>query len=506
MINIILGPPGTGKTTKLLEICKQKKEEGISWDKIGFFSFSQKAAYEAKDRAREKFQASREDLIHFRTLHSFAYRNLAIDDNNLFKKKNWKELSSLVGWDLNFDESDENIYTNTNHKFVNLINLARLKNTDLLQEWRRCEDRSMSWDRLQYLDDIITGFKDENNLYDYTDMIVRYTLDPIINNFDVLFIDEAQDMPTIQYEMIDKLIKHSKETFIAGDDDQAIFRWMGADVDRFIDLKGSVQVLDKSYRCPERIFRLANTIISKVSNRRQKTWSPKSEQGKVKRVTHLRHIDLSEGNWLLLGRTKKIRNEMIEGHLKSLGMWYGRGEHRPISRTVLNAIYAWNRLQDNQTISYGDVQYIYNQIVAKGRLKRGAKTFSDEDKDKIYTLDILKKDHGLLVDGQWYEVMNKISEYDVAYIRRLLDLGEDLQKEPRIKTSTIHQAKGGECDNVIVLTDIGKIVYKSYTKNPDDEHRVFYVAVTRAKENLYIVDPQTINFYSMYSDMGYEEI
>ncbi len=506
MINIILGPPGTGKTTKLLEICKQKKEEGIGWDKIGFFSFSQKAAYEAKDRAREKFQASREDLVHFRTLHSFAYRNLAIDDNNLFKKKNWKELSSLVGWDLNFDESDESIYTNTNHKFVNLINLARLKNTDLLQEWRRCEDRSMSWDRLQYLDDIITGFKDENNLYDYTDMIVRYTLDPIINNFDVLFIDEAQDMPTIQYEMIDKLIKHSKETFIAGDDDQAIFRWMGADVDRFIDLKGSVQVLDKSYRCPERIFRLANTIISKVSNRRQKTWSPKSEQGKVKRVTHLRHIDLSEGNWLLLGRTKKIRNEMIEGHLKSLGMWYGRGEHRPISRTVLNAIYAWNRLQDNQTISYGDVQYIYNQIVAKGRLKRGAKTFSDEDKDKIYTLDILKKDHGLLVDGQWYEVMNKISEYDVAYIRRLLDLGEDLQKEPRIKTSTIHQAKGGECDNVVVLTDIGKIVYKSYTKNPDDEHRVFYVAVTRAKENLYIVDPQTTNFYSMYADMGYEEI
>ena len=506
MINIILGPPGTGKTTKLLEICKQKKEEGIGWDKIGIFSFSQKAAYEAKDRAREKFQASREDLVHFRTLHSFAYRNLAIDDNNLFKKKNWKELSSLVGWDLNFDESDESIYTNTNHKFVNLINLARLKNTDLLQEWRRCEDRSMSWDRLQYLDDIITGFKDENNLYDYTDMIVRYTLDPIINNFYVLFIDEAQDMPTIQYEMIDKLIKHSKETFIAGDDDQAIFRWMGADVDRFIDLKGSVQVLDKSYRCPERIFRLANTIISKVSNRRQKTWSPKSEQGKVKRVTHLRHIDLSEGKWLLLGRTKKIRNEMIEGHLKSLGMWYGRGEHRPISRTVLNAIYAWNRLHDNQTISYGDVQYIYNQIVAKGSLKRGAKTFTDEDKDKIYTLDILKKDHGLLVDGQWHEVMNKISEYDVAYIRRLLDLGEDLQKEPRIKTSTIHQAKGGECDNVVVLTDIGKIVYKSYTKNPDDEHRVFYVAVTRAKENLYIVDPQTTNFYSMYADMGYEEI
>ena len=506
MVTIILGPPGTGKTTKLLNICKEKKEAGVPWEKIGFFSFSQKAAYEAKDRAREKFQASREDLMHFRTFHSFAFRNLPIDQNNLFKKKNWKELSSLVGWDLNFDDGDESIYTNTNHKFVNLINLARLKNNNLLDEWRMNEDRSMSWDRLQYLDDIITGFKQENNLYDYTDMIIEYTKNIIENNFDLLFIDEAQDMPTIQFEMMDKLIKNSKETYIAGDDDQAIFRWMGADVDRFIDLKGNVEVLDKSYRCPQRIFRLANSIIAKVSNRREKQWSPKTDQGNVKRVTHLRYIDFSEGNWLLLGRTKKIRNEMIENYLQSLGLWYGRGDHRPVSKTVLNAIYAWKRLQNNETIGYADVQYIYNQIISKGRLKRGAKTFTEEDKEKIYTLEILHKDHGLLVDGEWYEVMNKISEYDVAYIRRLLDLGEDLQKEPRIKTSTIHQAKGGECDNVVVLTDVGKIVYKSYTKNPDDEHRVFYVAVTRAKENLYIVEPQTPNFYSMYSDMDHEEI
>ena len=55
MINIILGPPGTGKTTKLLNICQEKKEKGIPWEKIGFFSFSKKAAYEARDRAGEKF-------------------------------------------------------------------------------------------------------------------------------------------------------------------------------------------------------------------------------------------------------------------------------------------------------------------------------------------------------------------------------------------------------------------------------------------------------------------
>ena len=77
------------------------------------------------------------------------------------------------------------------------------------------------------------------------DLFIEYTKNTIENNFDLLFIDEAQDMPTIQFEMMDKLIKNSKETYIAGDDDQAIFRWMGADVDRFIDLKGNVQVLDR---------------------------------------------------------------------------------------------------------------------------------------------------------------------------------------------------------------------------------------------------------------------
>ena len=47
--------------------------------------------------------------------------------------------------------------------------------------------------------------------------------------------------------------------------------------------------------------------------------------------------------------------------------------------------------------------------------------------------------------------------------------------------------------------------YSSYLKNPDDEHRVFYVAVTRAKENLYIVEAQKQQGYRMYSTQLEEE-
>ena len=246
MINIILGPPGTGKTTKLLEICREKKEQGIPWDKIGFFSFSRKAAYEARDRARDKFQASRDDLVHFRTLHSFAYKHLPIDDNNLMKSKHWKELSDLIGFDLVFDNSDESIFANTNHKYVNLINLARLKGLSLHDAWNTTQEL-LRWSKLDFIDRAITEYKKENNLYDFTDMIIDYVEDFHPTSFDVLFIDEAQDMPKIQYDMVHKLISHSNETYIAGDDDQAIFRWSGADVDQFINLKGSVEILNKTY-------------------------------------------------------------------------------------------------------------------------------------------------------------------------------------------------------------------------------------------------------------------
>jgi DNA helicase-2/ATP-dependent DNA helicase PcrA len=72
----------------------------------------------------------------------------------------------------------------------------------------------------------------------------------------------------------------------------------------------------------------------------------------------------------------------------------------------------------------------------------------------------------------------------------MLRRGEKITKEPRIRLSTIHAAKGGEATNVVLLTDITTRVYKTYQQNPDDENRVFYVGLTRAKENLYLIEPQ----------------
>jgi len=92
----------------------------------------------------------------------------------------------------------------------------------------------------------------------------------------------------------------------------------------------------------------------------------------------------------------------------------------------------------------------------------------------------------------WSEAMDKIPETERAYITALLRRGEKFNATPRITASTIHGSKGGEADNVVLLTDLSPSAESEMHINPDDMHRVFYVGVTRAKQNLYIVDPDDV--------------
>ena len=117
------------------------------------------------------------------------------------------------------------------------------------------------------------------------------------------------------------------------------------------------------------------------------------------------------------------------------------------------------------------------------------------DFDTLISFKELQKHVPDLSEGYWYDVFEGISVKERSYIRAMLRRGEKITQEPRIRISTIHAAKGGEATNVILLTDISSRVFKSYQQNPDDESRVFYVGLTRAKENLFLIEPQTQKYY-----------
>ena len=79
----------------------------------------------------------------------------------------------------------------------------------------------------------------------------------------------------------------------------------------------------------------------------------------------------------------------------------------------------------------------------------------------------------------------------------LIRSGDIFKNKARIRLSTIHGIKGGESDNVIVISDISYKTWRKFNVEPDDEHRVFYVAVTRARKNLFLLHPETKYSYEL---------
>ena len=138
------------------------------------------------------------------------------------------------------------------------------------------------------------------------------------------------------------------------------------------------------------------------------------------------------------------------------------------------------------------------QFMDSTRIKRNYGTFKG-DHATMYGIDDLINDFGLRdkIKGidvrtlKWYEVLNaKGLRKRIQYLRNLMRDGNKLDDKPRIEVSTIHASKGGERDNVMLLTDLSYGPYKASTENQqgrDDEARVFYVGMTRAKQRLVIV-------------------
>jgi DNA helicase-2/ATP-dependent DNA helicase PcrA len=303
--------------------------------------------------------------------------------------------------------------------------------------------------------------------------------------YDVIFVDEAQDLSPIQWRMYDILKKNSKYVILAGDDDQAIYGWAGADVKRFQDEKAKDIILPQSYRVPQSVQHIAGQILNRIPDDRRikKQWAPRPEPGTANHITTIEDAPLHDGDWLILARTNdKLRK--LKPTLRDMAIYFELKGRKSYKTRLYTAIKNYTRWTNGDTLSLSEIKDLFE--------------FLEEEpptEERMYDLF----EWGYAKTQEWYDVF-KTDPEESLYIREMLRLKEELSKPARVKLSTIHAAKGGEATNVLLILDNTKKIRDAIEKSEDkhdEEQRVWYVGVTRTKQNLYILTAK-------HEDKGYD--
>jgi len=462
----IYGPPGTGKTEKLIRRAMAYIRIGTPINSIGYFAFTRKAAHEARDRMLSKNpQYKKKELRYFQTLHSLAFHTLGLREENVMQDYHYNDLGKILSIRVNAKkDADASPYLSCDNEYFQIILKAKEKGISVWDEYCTGEHSSnVEPDLLKHIEVNYNQYKVNNNLIDFADMIKKFLSKPeLCPSFNTVFIDEAQDLSPIQWQMYDMLKNNSKNVYLAGDDDQAIYGWAGADVDRFIKEPAKEKVLSKSRRIPIAVQEISEVITERIQGlRATKNYLPRNEQGLCSKINSLENVDLYNGKWLILTRTISRAKEICD-LLKVKGLYHENKHRKSYDTKLYKAIINHSKWLNGEDIPDTGLEDI-KEYMGERELKK---------------------------DLKWYECFDTASADEKIYIRLMLSNGEKLSDEARIKVSTIHAAKGGECEDVILVLDNAKKIREATAHSiikRDEEHRVWYVGCTRAKRNLYLM-------------------
>jgi DNA helicase-2/ATP-dependent DNA helicase PcrA len=405
------------------------------------------------------------------------------------QRRHYEDLGKKANLIVDYHEYDNEhtgLFT-TKSDILRIIQLAKLRGITPEEQFNKQEHTQLvDIKTLKQFAHDLEQYKKDYNLIDFTDMITEFVKSDRSPRFDVVFIDEAQDLSLSQWDMARSIWDKTRDTFIAGDDDQAIFRWAGADVDSFIAQKGKIMQLTQSYRIPQVVHDIASKIVNRIQHRLPKEWRPKTQRGLLSYYYDFKEINMKQGNWLVLARTKFMLSE-IEEQLYSQGLYYENKYKTNKEQDLYKAVTDWENVRKGVSINYDQVERIASYMSQNHFEKQALKYMN---KDANYDMAGLRERVWLKTDKVWYEAFDNAPSRSIRYIRRMRENGEKLNSAPRISLSTIHGVKGGEQDNVVLLTDLSRNTQVNYEKNPDDENRLFYVGATRAKHHLHIVRPK----------------
>lgn len=512
----IYGPPGTGKTYTLIErILKRHLRNGIRPEKIAFISFTNKAVNTAVERALTAFpHYTIENFTRFKTLHKYCRR--------YFQEEVFDIKSCMIDFALqesilkrsdNRLEDDEFIYKDWS---LSIYDKARNMMEDPIKVYKRESYKKDNIDVFQRKISTYEHYKNgggESSFIDFTDMISKAIDEIDFPALDVLILDEAQDFTPLQWSVLFKIANKSNRIYLAGDDDQGIYQWNGADSKYFTTyFPGRKVVLRKTRRFGEAIHHFTEIIRRGIIDSEEKEYLPSDKDGAVKRYLNFKEIDFSqEGTWYILGRVNKVVNELRMA-AKEAGLYFGDNKNnKSFDRKQWQAIKAWTAISNGKSINKGDAEVMFKYIrdLEKDAYRQD-KFWMGEPDFKTYTFQELKEWCGLTVpddkkNKEWWWILrrNFTSRQKIYFIRLLKRYGQQqLNEEPKIIIDTIHSVKGGEADHVVLASknDYASDFGRKTKLDKSGERKVYYTGASRAKNTLHILSTDYKYHYPIGKD------
>lgn len=439
-LKTIYGPPGTGKTRTLIEIAHD--EVGVG-NRVTFVSYTRAAANEAASRIR-----ANTELIRASTIHSLAFSGLGLSRRSVVDADKIREFSRVSGIPFKVAERGvEEDQEGDDYAAVYSYACNRLISVDEAYDHF---GRPGTTGRFHMFVAAYEDFKREYGYMDFDDMLVQASKRRF-RQHQVVILDEAQDCSPLQWTVFRKITEGAQRVYIAGDDDQAIFEWSGADphgMQEFTtEKKGTALVLDQSYRVPRSAHAAAHKYaISNIERRVAKEFRARDAEGLVERYGDVGDIELGsiEGETLVLVRDQ-FRMAEVQRQL----------HHERVPYTIMG--------RKNSPYENKFAQAIRACLRPGGPLL--------DEKPLLEHLRIIG------TDWKTGDIPMHLHDFYESI---------DLFAPIRLRLSTVHGAKGAEAANVVMDLSMSPRTLGNLDRDRDAEARVLYVGLTRCKETLYL--------------------
>lgn len=523
----IFGPPGTGKTTTLIARLVALLGAGYAPGDICYTSFTRVAADVARARAVTDADADGDDLEWFGTLHALCGRLLDFDwRSDLLSEQTDKGRTLLLkfgrdeGFTFDFTsdvDGEADALTGEGAEGNQLLswwNWARqccLPVDEAIARWRAVAVTTLAPARQHRFVTAYTEFKQDLGASDFTDILVMADRRGLLPPVRALFVDEAQDLSPLQWRILDRWRNATEVVYLGGDDDQAIYAWQGADAALFLERarQGTITTLSQSYRLPRASHAVTTYLSGRIRERMDKPFAAQSDHGlAVERPLFRLPLDNREP-WFVLARNTFLLKD-ARTHLEDRGLPYAAKRGFDPVKVFYPAARAITALAEGQGIDRGDLAGLVRRLEAgrdydpylarrlsPSRLRELPRLITQADLPELgfgeafmqrLRQEPLPARMLTLTSARGYR-LTRTWNYLVRLQR---DHGRDVfERTPAITLSTVHGVKGDEAENVALITDMARASARTLADDPDSEHRVWYVGVSRARRNLYVLPPAT---------------